>query len=103
MLPQDLQIKAQVEARQEAFFLLQANTLGSGFFSQQKIAKRQRICTAESLTAGAIMASLVDVPFGGSHKFGSFDVYETSAKEKYLGVTVRQEALRASMSSQKCA
>lgn len=51
-----------------------------------------RIITAESLTAGLISSTLVDVPLFGLYKFGGFAVYDTAAKEKYLNVTVREDA-----------
>ncbi len=44
--------------------------------------------TAESLTAGLIFSTLVDIPFGGKHKYGCFGVYDTDAKRVFLGVEV---------------
>lgn len=46
-----------------------------------------QVATAESLTAGLIFSTLVDVPFGGNHKYGAFSVYDTDAKRVLLGVT----------------
>jgi len=48
-----------------------------------------KITTAESLTAGLIMATLVDIPIGGLHKYGCFGVYDTDAKRVFLGVKVK--------------
>ena len=47
-----------------------------------------QICTSESLTAGLIMATLVDIPFGGYLKYGCFGVYDTDAKRVFNGVSV---------------
>ncbi len=47
-----------------------------------------KIATAESLTAGLIFSTLVDIPFGGSYKYGGFDVYDSDAKRIMLGVKV---------------
>ena len=51
--------------------------------------KTYNIATAESLTAGLIMATLVDIPVGGIHKYGCFGVYDTDAKRVFLGVKVK--------------
>jgi PncC family amidohydrolase len=48
-----------------------------------------RVATAESLTAGMIFSTLVDIPFGGSYKYGAFAVYDTDAKRVMLGVKVK--------------
>lgn len=78
--PQDIISLTQVGSRSSAYnFLLMADKYDA------------RVCTAESLTAGQIMASLVDVPFKGWRKWGCFGVYDTGAKEKYLNINVRQE------------
>ena len=45
-----------------------------------------RIGTAESLTSGLIMSTLVDIPFGGYLKYGGFMVYDTDAKRTFIGV-----------------
>lgn len=47
-----------------------------------------QIITCESLTAGLIFSTLVDVPFGGKLKYGSFSVYDTDAKRTFCGVNV---------------
>ena len=48
-----------------------------------------RIVTAESLTAGLMFSTLVDIPFFGWHKYGGFAVYETDAKIRFLGVNTK--------------
>lgn len=47
-----------------------------------------QVCTSESLTAGMIMSTLVDIPFGGYLKYGCFGVYDTDAKRVFNGVSV---------------
>ena len=47
------------------------------------------IGTAESLTAGLMFSTLVDIPMFGVHKYGSFGVYDTDAKRVLLGVKVK--------------
>ena len=47
-----------------------------------------QIATSESLTGGLIMSTLVDIPFGGQHKYGSTVVYDTNAKRVLNNVTV---------------
>nr|QBK85651.1 MAG: competence-damaged protein [Marseillevirus LCMAC101] len=49
--------------------------------------KRANIVTAESLTAGLILKTLVDVPMQGATLYGGFGVYDTDAKRLWLGVT----------------
>lgn len=46
------------------------------------------ICTSESLTAGLMMSTLVDIPFGGYLKYGCFGVYDTDAKRVFNSVAV---------------
>ena len=46
------------------------------------------LVTAESLTAGMIMSTLVDVPTCGFLKYGCIGVYDTDAKRKFLEVSV---------------
>jgi PncC family amidohydrolase len=46
-----------------------------------------KIATAESLTSGLIMSTLVDIPYGGYLKYGGFMVYDTDAKRTFIGVT----------------
>ena len=47
-----------------------------------------QICTSESLTAGMILATLVDIPWGGYLKYGGFGVYDTDAKRVFNKVSV---------------
>ena len=47
-----------------------------------------QIATSESLTAGMIMSTLVDVPIYGMYKYGCTAVYDTDAKRVFNGVTV---------------
>jgi len=47
------------------------------------------IGTAESLTAGLMFSTLVDIPMFGVHKYGCFGVYDTDAKRVFLGVQVK--------------
>jgi nicotinamide mononucleotide (NMN) deamidase PncC len=47
-----------------------------------------QVCTSESLTAGLIMATLVNIPWGGYLKYGCFGVYDTDAKRVFNKVTV---------------
>ena len=47
-----------------------------------------QIATAESLTAGLIFSTLVDIPWGGFMKYGCFGVYDTNAKRVFLDVTI---------------
>jgi PncC family amidohydrolase len=48
--------------------------------------EKLQIATAESLTGGKIMSTLVDIPMGGMFKYGAFVVYDTDAKRLFLGV-----------------
>ena len=47
-----------------------------------------KIATGESITGGLIFSTLVDIPFAGSHKYGSFIVYDMDAKHKLLNIKV---------------
>ena len=47
-----------------------------------------QVATSESLTAGLIMATLVDIPWGGYLKYGCFGVYDTDAKRVFNKVSV---------------
>lgn len=44
------------------------------------------VATAESLTAGMLMKTLVDIPGNGAVVYGGFNVYDTDAKRKFIGV-----------------
>jgi nicotinamide mononucleotide (NMN) deamidase PncC len=48
-----------------------------------------QIATAESLTAGLITSTLVDIPWGGYLKYGCLGVYDTDAKRTFLGVKIQ--------------
>ena len=45
------------------------------------------LVTLESLTAGLVAKSLVDIPSFGANLYGGLIVYDTSAKRSWLGVT----------------
>ena len=47
------------------------------------------VVTAESLTAGMIVKTLVDIPGNGATVYGGFCVYDTDAKRQFLQVTTR--------------
>ena len=47
-----------------------------------------QIVTSESLTAGLIMSSLVNIPIAGWAKYGCFGVYDTDAKRVFNSVKV---------------
>lgn len=72
-----------LEARESAIHLL--NQL-QGIYDTNKL--HHQIATSESLTAGLIMSTLVDIPFGGWYKYGGFIVYDTDAKRVFNGVAV---------------
>ena len=46
-----------------------------------------QIATSESLTAGMMMSTLTDIPWGGFLKYGCFGVYDTDAKRVFNGVS----------------
>ncbi len=47
------------------------------------------VVTSESLTAGMIAKTLVDIPGNGNVVYGGFVVYDTDAKRKFNGVTTK--------------
>ena len=47
------------------------------------------VVTAESLTAGMISSSLVNIPGYGGNIYGGFAVYDTRAKRKFLNVIAK--------------
>lgn len=59
--------------------------------------KKFTIITAESLTGGLIFSTLVDIPFGGIHKYGCISVYNSESKNMFLDVTT------TNIYSHKCA
>lgn len=48
-----------------------------------------KICTSESLTAGLILSTLVDIPRFGVYKYGGFGVYDTDAKRVFNRVLIK--------------
>lgn len=59
----------------------------NGYELLKKLKKKNlKIVTAESMTAGLLFSTLVDIPFAGSCKYGSFCVYDTDAKKLLLSV-----------------
>lgn len=56
--------------------------------SDFKNKKYLQIATSESLTAGLIMSTLVDIPWGGCLKYGSTCVYDSDAKRVLNGVKI---------------
>ncbi|ARF11151.1 nicotinamide mononucleotide NMN deamidase PncC [Klosneuvirus KNV1] len=55
------------------------------------------LITAESLTGGLIFSTLVDIPFGGIHKYGCISVYNSESKNMFLDV------ITTNIYSHKCA
>lgn len=47
------------------------------------------VVTVESLTAGMIAKTLVDIPGKGAVVYGGFAVYDTDAKRKFIGVRTK--------------
>lgn len=45
-----------------------------------------QVASSESLTAGLIFSTLVNIPYGGKYKYGSFSVYDTDAKILFNGI-----------------
>ncbi len=50
---------------------------------------KANIVTAESLTAGMILKTLVDIPMEGNTLYGGFGVYDTDSKRLWLNVTTK--------------
>jgi len=66
----------------------QTNAHYNGYELLKKLKKKKlKIATAESMTAGLLFSTLVDIPFAGSCKYGSFCVYDTDAKKVLLSVS----------------
>jgi nicotinamide mononucleotide (NMN) deamidase PncC len=55
---------------------------------KEKLYVGLQIATSESLTAGLIFSSLVDIPNYGYLKYGCFGVYDTDAKRVFNNVSV---------------
>ena len=79
---EDVEMSARAQAHEAALELIRVLRLKSAHTPRPL-----QVATAESLTAGLIFSTLVDVPFGGAYKYGSFAVYDTDAKRTFLGVT----------------
>ena len=56
------------------------------YINEKEEYKNLQIASAESLTAGMIMSTLVDIPWLGAAKYGCFGVYDTDAKRTFIGV-----------------
>lgn len=56
--------------------------------TKSRDAPQLQIATSESLTAGLMFSTLVDIPWGGYLKYGCFGVYDTNAKRVFNGVTI---------------
>lgn len=82
--PEDILNDARIKAHRAAYKLIKELSTSAdwnkGYVHQ--------VATAESLTAGLIFSTIVDVPFGGAHKYGCLGVYDTDAKRIFLGVKV---------------
>jgi len=82
--PEDVLNDARIKAHRAAFLLIKHMSniadWDNGYVHQ--------VATAESLTAGLIFSTIVDVPIGGAHKYGCLGVYDTDAKRIFLGVKV---------------
>lgn len=48
--------------------------------------RQLNVVTAESLTSGMIVSTLVNIPLYGSYIYGGFSTYDSDAKRKMLGV-----------------
>ena len=57
-------------------------------FLQNLKERNLNVATAESLTSGMIVSSLVNVPFFGAYVYGGFATYDSDAKRIFLGVRV---------------
>jgi nicotinamide mononucleotide (NMN) deamidase PncC len=70
------------KAREKSLELLQI------LVEYQRTDITHKICTSESLTAGLIMSTLVDIPRFGVFKYGCFGVYDTDAKRVFNHVII---------------
>jgi len=82
--PEDVLNDARIKAHRAAYKLIKELSSNADWSTNTY----HQIVTAESLTAGLILSTIVDVPFGGAFKYGCFGVYDTDAKRTYLGVKV---------------
>lgn len=81
---EDVLSQSRINAHKSAYDLLKLLNEISDWKKQQVFS----VATAESATAGLAFSTLVDIPFGGSFKYGCFGVYDTDAKRVMLGVKV---------------
>lgn len=63
------------------------HTTAQAFLESLK-ARQLNVVTAESLTSGMIVSSLIDVPLYGAYVYGGFATYDSDAKRQFLGVKV---------------
>lgn len=80
--------KVKKKAHKAAFELLSKLDMLVNKNDEKKWKNVHTICTSESLTAGMILSNLVDIPWGGIHKYGGFGVYDTDAKRVFNKVAV---------------
>jgi len=84
-------LKIKYEATREGFKLLKLINSKVILADKNDPNSKHRylqIATTESLTCGLIMATLVDIPWGGYMKYGGFGVYDTDAKRVFNKVSV---------------
>jgi len=80
--------KRVIRESMNLFELTRAESLHSAERLLKTLRKFQlNIVTAESLTAGNIAKTLVDIPTFGANIYGGFIVYDTAAKREWLNVT----------------
>jgi PncC family amidohydrolase len=66
------------------------NSLSAAVALKETLSDRMlNIVTAESLTAGMIAKTLVDIPGMGATVYGGFIVYDTDAKRQFIDVKTR--------------
>jgi PncC family amidohydrolase len=81
---EDVLSSSRVEAHKHGYELLKLLNEISDWNTNQVFS----VATAESATGGLAFSTLVDIPFGGSYKYGCFGVYDTDAKRVMIGVQV---------------
>lgn len=87
--PTDMLNNEMTSAHYSAYLLLKKlNNITFKTDDGLKNDKNLQIITCESLTAGLLFSTLVNIPAGGSLKYGSFSVYDTDAKRVFCGVEV---------------
>lgn len=66
------------------------SSLESALQLKKKLASMNlNVATAESLTAGMITKTLIDIPLYGSVVYGGFVVYDNDAKREYIDITTK--------------